>query len=467
VGVILPISWPQPSHTQAASIKLSCRLSSVLSPRDLTPSSRTDQSIEKRLADPAALQVMPRYTVQGFIWWTTILSCGAKLVDSPIIIDKYKPTCSWRIIFPTYAMLPSVVEIIHTNFFFIAKREISATHFWMMRFIAFSALGSSVAFFVLARSLRPGTPSSDLAGYLGLAALEFCVSTSWACRTMWVSSIRSYTPVCRKPYRGDINCEAVAISPGPISRLHDSLSAEHPQERNTSEVKTPTKAEQFRLRIHGVSDPENICVSFGCTNQRSTATVPRSCWLAFTPQRSRLLARTVGQQFPRGIHRVFDVPHGSAHSFPGSPVCAYQEQPSAVRLVRAPSQTDDVATGTNRVNRRCTYNLVYIWLYIPWPALLIYTIRRQKPIAHRVLGRLTWAHLLAAYLIAALLLWCLGLYTTLSQTQRFSKLWKVGILIWGVGNATLLGFAGLGTAEFLWKAFRSRRVRIRPWEGVY
>lgn len=154
----------------------------------------------------------------------TIMSCClAKFFFSLNVIRKLKDT--YRFAFPAYAMLLSAVEAL-CAVFFTARREVSPWKFWLLRLLATSTLASSIACFVLGRSIRDGALEKMLAAFLGMSTLEFAVSTLWAYRFWRTPSIRVYAPVCVIRTRYDKWDGYVPVGTGTLSQLYEQLLAE-------------------------------------------------------------------------------------------------------------------------------------------------------------------------------------------------------------------------------------------------
>ena len=181
---------------------------------------------------------------------TIMICCMVKFFFSVNVIRELKAT--WRFALPAYAMFPSAVEVIY-GFFFTARRETRVWVFWLLRILAFSALASSVACFLLGRDVREGTLEDMLAGFLGVSVLEFCVSTFWACRFWRTPSIRVYAPVCVKGDCEDADEEYRAAGSGTLSQLYEKLSAEPQPRLNIEPVTSKSKQEASNTPALNVS----------------------------------------------------------------------------------------------------------------------------------------------------------------------------------------------------------------------
>jgi hypothetical protein len=180
--------------------------------------------------------------------WTTLPCVFAKFFCALFAAKELKST--WRMVFPIYSMFPSVLEFVYL-FTSTAKRETRVLEFWRLRIFVFSALGSSIACFVVGY-LWKRTLANALGALLGASALEFCVSSYWAFRFWKTSSLRDYAPVCNGDGRRDLD-ESYTDVDGPLAQVYSRLLADLHQVSEPGAVPEVFSETELRFEFHNVS----------------------------------------------------------------------------------------------------------------------------------------------------------------------------------------------------------------------
>ena len=111
----------------------------------------------------------------------------------------------------------------------------------------------------------------------------------------------------------------------------------------------------------------------------------------------------------------------------------------------------------NHFTRRCTYNITYIWFYLPWSFAISWTIKRQISLSQRIIFRVNRAQLLASYFWVAWLCWTLAIYTTTTQPHGIISKNTPGLVFWGIVHAGACCILAIPGVNFSWKALKWRK----------
>ena len=68
--------------------------------------------------------------------------------------------------------------------------------------------------------------------------------------------------------------------------------------------------------------------------------------------------------------------------------------------------------------RKYSYNLVYIWLYIPWITVVTLVIRQDASMSRPAVGTIELGRLLETWVFGASVAWAVGVYTSIATTMN-------------------------------------------------
>ncbi|KAF2822674.1 hypothetical protein CC86DRAFT_373120 [Ophiobolus disseminans] len=324
---------------------------------------------------------------------------------------------TWRATFPAYTLAAAIVEIIYAMVV-IAKRDVRVSHFWVLSLLTLSTLGSSVAAYVLGYLWDPAL-RGILAVFLGANVLYFCERTLWATRFWRKPSMRLYAPVRSEEGDGVLNHEHSAANSWALEKLYQRVFPTLQPGSEIPAITAVTETEESRSMFHlkqpsGLLGPAIVPdgPDFWLFNSYPTVRWP---WLKF--------------------HLVFLLFLSMVHT-------AYQL-----------FQYVYIKQNHQECEWRCTYNIVYIWVYFPWVVIIAWMIKRPLSLSQRIVRRTTVAQLLAIYFALAWLLWAFAVYTTIMQPGGFVSRSVVGKVLWYLTHACNCMILLLLGIEFALRAF--------------